>query len=131
MKNIVDTGPLVYHFDKSDSPQRRWARRIFERHQPPFFTCEAVLTEAAHLTSPELIARMVKAGDLVVDFSVQDEIERVHGLLAHYPQMDLADACLVRMSELHPDCRIFTIDRGDFSIYRRFRNKAIPAIFPD
>jgi hypothetical protein len=45
--------------------------------------------------------------------------------------MDLADACLVRMSELTPDCRIFTIDRQDFSVYRRFRNKVIPAVFPD
>jgi hypothetical protein len=45
--------------------------------------------------------------------------------------MDLADACLVRMSELTPDCRIFTIDRTDFTMYRRFRNKPVPASFPD
>ena len=74
---------------------------------------------------------MVKSGDLVIAFSLQEEIDRVHSLLAHYPQMDLADACLVRMSELSPDCRIFTIDREDFSFYRRFRNKTIPAVFPD
>ena len=131
MKNIVDTGPLVYLFDNSNSALRRWARRIFTEHQPPFFTCEAVLTEAAHLTNPEVIARMVKAGDLVVDFSVQEQIDEVHRFLTHYPRMDLADACLVRMSELFPDCRIFTIDREDFLIYRRFRNKTIPVIFPD
>ena len=131
MKNIVDTGPLAYQFDKSDTSLRRWARHLFAANRPPFFTCEAVLTEAAYLTSPEVIARMVKAGDLVVDFSLQDEIEHVHKLLAHYPRMDLADACLVRMSELFPDCRVFTIDREDFSFYRRFRNKSIPAVFPD
>ena len=29
-------------------------------------------------------------------------------------------------------CRaIFTIDRQDFSIYRRFRIKGVPAVFPD
>jgi hypothetical protein len=131
MKNIVDTGPLAYLFDRSDTSLRRWARRIFAQHRPPFFTCEAVLTEAAYLTSPEIIARMVQAGDLVVDFSLQEEIQHVHNLLAHYPRMDLADACLVRMSELVPECRIFTIDRQDFSLYRRFRNKTIPAVFPD
>src|SRR5205823_5499379 len=125
------SGPLAYQFDRSDSPLRRWARRLFSEHKPPFFTCEAVLTEAAYLTSPELIARMVKAGDLVVDFSFQEEADAVHGLLSHYPQMDLADACLVRMSELFPVCRIFTIDREDFSFYRRFRNKVVPAVFPD
>jgi hypothetical protein len=109
----------------------RWSRNLFRTQKPPFFTCEAVLAEAAHMTTPELIARMVKDGDLIVDFSLQDEIEEVHRLLARYPQMDLADACLVRMSEIAPDCMIFTIDRQDFSIYRRFRNKVIPAVFPD
>jgi hypothetical protein len=131
MKNIIDTGPLVYRFDKSESSIARWSRLLFRTHEPPFYTCEAVLTEAAYMTSPELIARLVKDGDLVADFSVQEEIEHVHRLLAHYPGMDLADACLVRMSELAPDCRIFTIDRQDFSVYRRFRNKVIPAVFPD
>jgi hypothetical protein len=62
--------------------------------------------------------------------ALQDEIERVHQLLLQYPQMDLADACLVRMSELTPQSQIFTIDRKDFSIYRRFRNKPVPAVFP-
>src|SRR5437899_129898 len=113
MKNIIDTGPLAYHFDRSDNALRRWARRIFVQNQPPFFTCEAVLAEASHLTNPELIARMVKAGDLVVDFSLQEQIEHVHRLLGRYPQMDLADACLVRMSELFPNCQVFTIDRED------------------
>jgi len=131
MKNIIDTGPLVYRFDRTQSAVARWSRELFRTQAPPFFTCEAVLTEAAYMTTPELVARMVKDGDLVMDFSLQEEIEHVHRLLAHYPRMDLADACLVRMSELTPDCRIFTIDRQDFSIYRRFRNKVIPAVFPD
>ena len=131
MRKIIDTGPLVYRFDKADSAVARWSRRLFVEHSPPFFTCEAVLTEAAHMTSPELIARMVRDGDLVVDFSFQEQIDPVYRLLAQYPRMDLADACLVRMSELTPRCRIFTIDRTDFSVYRRFRNKAVPAIFPD
>jgi hypothetical protein len=131
MKNIVDTGPLAYFFDNSDSDLRRWSRKIFTEHRPPFFTCEAVVTEASHLTSPTVIARMVKDGDLVVDFSLNEEIEQIHLLLAHYPGMDLADACLVRMSELTPASRIFTIDREDFLIYRRFRNKVVPAVFPD
>jgi len=126
MKNIIDTGPLVYRFDKAQSAVGRWSRKLFQTETPPFFTCEAVLAEAAYMTTPELIARMVKDGDLVADFSLQ----HVHRLLAHYPQMDLADACLVRMSEITPDCQIFTIDRQDFSVYRRFRNKLVPAIFP-
>jgi hypothetical protein len=85
MKNIIDTGPLVYRFDRAESAVGRWSRGLFRTHSPPFFTCEAVLAEAAYLTAPELIARMVKDGDLVVDFSLQQEIEAVHRLLAHCP----------------------------------------------
>ena len=131
MRNILDTGPLVYRFDRAETAVARWSRKLFHMQTPPFFTCEAVLVEAAHLTNPELIARMVKDGDLVVDFSLQEQIVEVHRLLAQYPQMDMADACLVRMSELTPDCRLYTTDERDFSIYRRFRNKIIPAVFPE
>src|SRR5437879_5466740 len=81
MRNIIDTGPLVYRFDAADSAVARWARKLFAENPPPFFTCEAVLVEAAYMASPELIARMVKDGDLVVSFALQDEIERVHQLL--------------------------------------------------
>jgi uncharacterized protein len=45
-------------------------------------------------------------------------------------EMQLADACLVRMSELKRDCRVLTIDKGEFQIYRRFERQLIPIIAP-
>jgi predicted nucleic acid-binding protein len=39
--------------------------------------------------------------------------------MLRYQRMDLADASIVVMSELHPTSQVFTIDRTDFSIYRR------------
>ena len=42
----------------------------------------------------------------------------------------LADACLVRMSELHDRARIFTLD-SDFRTYRRHSRQVIPLIFPN
>jgi hypothetical protein len=44
--------------------------------------------------------------------------------------MSLADATLVRLSELHHDCRVFTLD-GDFPIYRRHAKQAIPVLMPE
>jgi len=35
------------------------------------------------------------------------------------------------MSELKRACRIFTVDKADFQIYRRFERQAIPLIAPD
>jgi predicted nucleic acid-binding protein len=44
--------------------------------------------------------------------------------------MSLADACLVRLSELHRDSTVFTLD-SDFRIYRRHGNKVIPVLMPE
>jgi hypothetical protein len=45
--------------------------------------------------------------------------------------MDLADACVVRMSELTRQCRVFTLDRRDFAVYRRNGRNVIPLLAPD
>ncbi len=44
--------------------------------------------------------------------------------------MSLADACLVRFSELYKDAVIFTLD-ADFRIHRRHGNKVIPVLMPN
>ncbi|MCX8090997.1 MAG: pilus assembly protein [Verrucomicrobiae bacterium] len=103
---------------------------MFQRIGRPLFVCEPVLAEAAHLVSPRLVARMVADGDLVIRFSVQEQIGRIRELLEKYAaRMDFADACVVRMSELFPDCMVYTSDVEDFRIYRRFGDKEIPCCF--
>ncbi|MGA9025850.1 MAG: hypothetical protein WB440_07325 [Steroidobacteraceae bacterium] len=43
---------------------------------------------------------------------------------------DIADLCLVRMSELFPRHSVVTIDRKDFQIYRRNKREAVPLLCP-
>jgi len=43
---------------------------------------------------------------------------------------DLADLCLVRMSELFPKHSVIPIDRTDFRIFRRNKRGAIPVLCP-
>jgi hypothetical protein len=43
--------------------------------------------------------------------------------------MSLADACLVRLSELIPQSIVLTLD-SDFHVYRRNGNQPIPLIYP-
>jgi hypothetical protein len=43
--------------------------------------------------------------------------------------MSLADACLVRVSELHAGGVVFTRD-ADFRVYRRHGDTVIPALMP-
>ena len=44
--------------------------------------------------------------------------------------MDLADACLVRLSELHADSVVFTIDSEFRDVYRRNGRQVIPTLLP-
>jgi uncharacterized protein len=62
---------------------------------------------------------------------VQGDVTRVHALFERYDNMpaSLADTCLVRISELHARCRVFTLD-ADFHIYRRHGRKVIPLLTP-
>jgi predicted nucleic acid-binding protein len=64
-------------------------------------------------------------------FNLDQDYEAVAALMRRYADapMSLADACLVRMSELHRDCQVFTTDQH-FKIYRRFGRQVIPLICP-
>lgn len=43
--------------------------------------------------------------------------------------MDFADGCLVRMTELHDDCVVWTTD-SDFRVYQRHGRQSIPLLMP-
>ena len=132
---IVDTGPLVAYFDR-DSEFHGWVRDRFREMADPLISCQPVLTEALFVLKrggldPDLILALVERGELVCDFDVRREITALRRLLKKYHDLPatLADACLVRMSELHGDCCIFTLDR-DFRVYRRNGRQSIPLISP-
>jgi hypothetical protein len=98
-------------------------------------TCNAVLTEAASFCpDPVAMLKLVPRGDLIVDpdFSLASEASHLVALASKYADrpMDLADACLVRISELHSRCRIWTVNRNNFSTYRRMGRRTIPCEFP-
>lgn len=44
--------------------------------------------------------------------------------------MDLADACVVRMTVHHERCKVWTVDRADFTTYRRHGRQAVSCEFP-
>lgn len=70
---------------------------------------------------------------MTLGLSLNQELASVKKLAAKYRDrpMDLADACVVRMSEMFPLCKVFTVCRADFSTYRRFGNKPVPCRFSD
>ncbi len=131
MKTIVDTGPLVALFN-ADDRHHDWAEAILKELRPPLWTCEPVLTEVAYLTrrASELLA-LVGSGALRVELDLAEQWSAVSALLDRYgPRMDLADACVIRMTELDRRSQVLTIDRRDFSVYRRNGRDTIPLVAP-
>ena len=129
---IADTGLLKALLDRND-PYHRWAAEAFPQHVP-WATCEAVLTETAHLSgAPHKVMALVARGDLQVEFAAEPEAGRLVELLNKYQdcKMDLADACLVRMTELDRTAVVFTLDRDDFTVYRKHGNQPVPCVFPE
>ncbi|MCC6197943.1 MAG: pilus assembly protein [Burkholderiales bacterium] len=132
MKGIADTGLLVAFANRNDR-YHEWAVQIAEGVTEPLLTCEAVLAEAAfHLQSVPIVLGMLHEGFVVLAFDCREHLHHLTALAERYADRtpDLADLCLVRMSELHPKHPVITIDRTDFKIYRRNKREPIPVVCP-
>jgi len=132
LKAIADTGFLVAFANRHDR-HHAWAMGIAERVTEPLLTCEAVLAEAAfHLKSVPLVLAMVREGLVSVAFDCRENLAQLATLAERYEDRhpDLADLCLIRMSELHPRHSVVTVDRRDFRVYRRNKREVIPLICP-
>jgi uncharacterized protein len=132
---ILDTGPLVAFIDASER-NHEWATGVMAETYGRIVTCEAVIAEAWHLLRRIPIARqavldLLSQKLLEIDFDLAAEIRTVQQLAVRYKNvpMSLADACLVRMSEIH-NAPICTLD-SDFRIYRRFTRRQIEVIVPE
>jgi predicted nucleic acid-binding protein len=132
---VVDSGPIVAWLNVRDT-HHEWAKQEFERLKPPLLTCEAVLTEAAFLVqrsggNPATVLALCVKGVLRVAISLQDEAAHLERLTRRYNSvpMSIADACLVRLSEIVDDVRVMTFDT-DFRVYRRKRRQLIPSLAP-
>ncbi len=132
---ISDSGVLVALIDKREQ-YHLWATEQANKLIPPFITCEAVITETCFLLGntpkgKDAVLSMIEDGILQIDFSLADEISKIKSLMNKYADvpMSLADACLVRMSELTDNSSVFTLD-SDFHIYRKNGRQKIDLIIP-
>lgn len=132
MKGIADTGFLVAFANRNDR-YHSWAVSLGRDVTEPLLTCEAVLAETAfHLQSVPLVFAMVAEGLVEIAFDCRSQFSQLAVLADRYSDRspDLADLCLIRMSEIFPRHSVITVDRTDFSIYRRNKREAIPLICP-
>ena len=133
---LLDTGPWVALHCRDDA-HHAWAKAQFARSPGPFLTCEAVVTETCFLLArggfdPAKALALVERGVVRIAMALSEETGAVRALFERYENVpaSLADACLIRMSELYDPCRVLTLD-SDFHIYRRHGRKVIPLLRPE
>lgn len=133
---LIDTGPLVAFLNHED-PLHSWVRKSLDVIEPPIFTCEPVLTEAFFLLGRthggrEALMKLLINQAIQPDFHMLTEAPALCALMKKFDSvpMSLADACLVRMTELDPESVILTL-ASDFRIYRRNRRQAVPVLMPE
>ena len=95
-----------------------------------------MIAESCHLVrhldgGSAAVLELIRRGAITLAFSLSDESAAVTQLIKRYDDVpiSIADACLVRMSELHTGSEIMTVD-GDFQIYRRQGRGIIPTMMP-
>jgi predicted nucleic acid-binding protein len=132
---IVDTGPLVAFLDRAER-NHRWVVARIEELDPPLLICEPVLAEAMHLLArfagaQNTLFGLLENGALKIAFNVDEHIAALRKLHQKYRDrpMSLADACIVRMAEIHEQHAVLTLD-SDFSIYRKHGRLPIAIISP-
>jgi predicted nucleic acid-binding protein len=123
-------------FLREDESAHKWVAGKFKELRAPYLTCESVLAETFHLVSrqpggPQRFFELLGTGTLEVDFSILHEQAALNKLIRKYQDlpMSLADACLVRLAELHDGASIFTLD-SHFRVYRKNGRQLISTIMP-
>ena len=135
MPAIVDTGPLVAFFDRAER-HHRWAAERIEKLEAPLLVCEPVLTEAIYLLAryakaQDALFELLQNGALKIALRIEDHVDALRRLMQKYRDtpMSLADACVVRMAEIHDRHEVLTLD-ADFSVYRKHGRMPLKLIYP-
>lgn len=130
---IVDTGFLAALIERRER-NHAWAAAAAARYARPWHTAEAVLSEAFFLLDRHgavALMALLKRDQLLTSLRFSEEKQSVIALMQKYEDvpMSLADACLVRMTELLPAPIVLTTD-ADFRIYRRNGRQTVPCVLP-
>jgi predicted nucleic acid-binding protein len=132
---IVDTGPLVAFLDRAER-HHDWVVERIEELQAPLLVCEPVLAETTYLlmryrVAQDALFKLLENGALQIAFHIGDHVPELHRLHRKYADrpMSLADACIVRMAEIHEHHGVLTLD-SDFLVYRKHGNRPLSVVCP-
>lgn len=130
---VADASVLIALISRRDR-HHAWAVSQARQWPAPWLTCESALSEAFFLcgiTGRKPLTDFVRSGLVKLQFDLATEIEPVLALMEKYRDvpMSLADACLVRMTEIVAEPIVLTTD-SDFRLYRRHSRHVVPSVMP-
>jgi hypothetical protein len=121
---LIDAGPMVAALDRDDQHHSACAEAM-EGIRGPLLTVWPAVAEAVYLLTglpdaQQTLLRNVESGTPRLAQLDATDIPRIRELMRKYGDrpMDLADAALVRVAERERIDTVFTVDRGDFEVYR-------------
>jgi len=135
MRNIlIDAGPLIALFDKSDQYHLKSIHFIKE-FQGQLWTSWCVVTEVSHMLNFSVQVQInflewIRRGGLHLFDLTESHMGRIVQLSEKFNDvpMDLADASLIVASESLGYREIASID-SDFYVYRTIRNEYLTNVF--
>ncbi len=123
---LIYAGPLIALIDARDQKNHQGCLTAFQALKTAPFTAWSCVAEAMYLLgqiggwpAQKLLMGLLKSGAVRIHETVESELERIEQLMEQYQNvpMDLADASLVSLAELHGAHQIITLD-DDFFMYR-------------
>ena len=86
---------------------------------------------ARYSRATDALLELLQNGALSVAFQIDEHVGALRKLLQKYRDtpMSLADACIVRMAEIHDRHAVLTLD-SDFLVYRKHGRAALTLIHP-
>jgi len=124
---LIDSGPLIALFDRSDRYHER-VKSYLRTFHGTLLTTWPVLTEVSHLLDFHLQVQLdflewVARGGVEVYEMAQSDLPALTEMMRTYTNvpMDLADATLMYVAHREGHRRILSID-SDFDVYRMGRN---------
>jgi predicted nucleic acid-binding protein len=132
---LVDSGPIVAYLGRNEQ-QHAWTRQAFRRVPPPFFVCEAVLSEVTLLLHhrPHGVSELrswLRQGLLIHAPLSALMVRRALSLMERYRSvsMSFAEGSIVTLNEQHPEAMILTLD-SNFLTYRRNEDQPLKLLAP-
>jgi len=127
-KTLIDSGPLIALFDKSDSYHLK-VLEFVKNFQGEFISSWSVITEVSHMLDFNLkvqidFLKWCELGGVKIYEISQEELSSIRVMMQKYSDLpiDLADATLMYIANKENIKNIVSID-SDFDIYRTLKKQ--------